>query len=166
MSNAELFDKAYRSVWGALLRRDDSDLSQHERDILSHVPIEGCSLGDLVRHLGLPKSTCSEIVKSLGQRGFLLRVRDQGDERRIRVSLTAKGRQRAQDAWVLEEEGLERALAQMPRRDQATLLRLMGELARLARSDPSARRMSSAPGVARPPRSQPAPRGTRSSRAG
>lgn len=133
MSSAELFDAAYRSIWMALHRPDDPDLSQHERDILSHIPREGCSLGTIVQHLGLPKSTCSEIVKSLGQRGFLLRVRDSADERRIHLSLTAKGRERVHDDRVLDQDGLSRALALLPDRDRATLLRLMQDLGDLAR---------------------------------
>lgn len=133
MSSAELFDTAYRSLWLALHRPDDPDLSQHEREILHHVPEHGCSLGDIVRHLGLPKSTCSEIVKSLGRRGFLVRVRDSADERRIHLSLTAKGRGRVQDDRVLDPVGLARALAMLPGRDRETLLRLMRDLGELAR---------------------------------
>ncbi len=86
-----------------------------------------------MRHLGLPKSTCSEIVKSLGQRGFLLRVRDRADERRIHLSLTAKGRERVQDDRVLDPVGLERALALLPGGGRATLLRLMRDLGELAK---------------------------------
>ena len=134
MSNAELFDQSYRSIWLALHRRDDPDLSQHERDILSHVPEAGCSLGDIVRHLGLPKRTCSEIVKSLGQRGFLLRVRDRADERRVLISLTTKGRERVRDDRVLDQAALGQALAQLPSRDRDTLLRLMQNLGEVARS--------------------------------
>src|SRR5712692_1037085 len=132
MSNTELFDAAYRSIWMALHRKDDPDLSQHEREILSHVPIGGCSLGDIVRHLVLPKSTGSEIVKSLAQRGFLLRVRDSVDERRVRLTLTVKGNARVAEDRVLDDEGLARALRAMPARDRATLLLLMHELGNLA----------------------------------
>ncbi len=146
MSNAELFDSAYRSIWMALHRRDDPDLSQHEREILSHVPREGCSLGDIVRHLGLPKSTCSEIVKSLGQRGFLLRVRDSADERRIHLSLTTKGRERVQDDRALDQDGLGRALALLPGRDRATLVRLLRDLGELAKSGHAASRKPAAGG--------------------
>lgn len=134
MSNSELFEKAYRSIWMSLHRRDDPDLSQHERDILSHIPPDGCSLGDIVRHLALPKSTCSEIVKSLAQRGFVNRVRDAADDRRIRLTLAREGRARVADDRVLEPAGLARALARLPTPDRSTLLRLMRKLAAVASS--------------------------------
>ena len=55
----------------ALRNPDDPDLTQHERQFLHHVPIEGAvSLTDLARHLALPKSTASVIVKSLARRGL------------------------------------------------------------------------------------------------
>lgn len=135
MSTAELFDRAYRSIWIALHRPDDPDLSQHERDVLSHIPPEGCQLGYIVQHLGLPKSTCSEMVKGLSKRGFLRRVRDDADERRIQITLTAAGKARVADDRVLDQDRLARALKRLPANDRAALLRLMRAVADGAKSD-------------------------------
>src|ERR1700719_517626 len=91
-SQAEQFDQLYGRLWRVLLRADTADLSQHERQLLHHVPAEkGIPLGAVARHLGIPKSSASEQVKSLERRGFLTRRRDPDDERRLSIVLTDFG---------------------------------------------------------------------------
>jgi MarR family transcriptional regulator, organic hydroperoxide resistance regulator len=133
MSSAEQFESAYRKLWAALHRPDDPDLSQHEREILHHVPAKGgCSLTEIVAHLGLPKSSCSEIVKGLTQRGFLNRVRDPSDDRRLQLTLTSRGRAKVADDRVLNVGHLSAALGRLRPADQKELVRLMAELAELS----------------------------------
>ena len=99
----ERFERAYRRVWGALHRGDEPGLSQHERQLLHHVPAAGgVALTDLARHLALPKSTASVVVKDLERRGFVRRRRDARDERRLAIVLTAEGRRRVAADTVLE----------------------------------------------------------------
>ena len=132
-SDQEQFEKLYRRVWGALMNPDDPDISQHERQLLHHVPADGAiSLGELARHLALPKSSASVVVKSLARRGFLERARDRADERRLRIALTREGRARVRADTVLEPRRLEAALARLPERRKRELLRGMEELARAA----------------------------------
>src|SRR2546430_7249713 len=101
-SATEQCELLYRRIWGALNRPDEPDLSQHERQLLHHVPADGAvSLGWLAEHLGLPKSTASVLVKSLGQRGFVERARDSDDERRLAIALTGDGRARVAADTVL-----------------------------------------------------------------
>jgi DNA-binding MarR family transcriptional regulator len=114
-SAAEHFETLYRRIWGALNRPDAPDLSQHERQLLHHVPVDGAvSLTWLAEHLGLPKSTASTVVKSLGQRGFVARARDPQDERRLAIALTEQGRARLAEDTVLDPAGLRAALATLP----------------------------------------------------
>lgn len=130
MSSAEQFESSYRKLWAALHRPDDPDLSQHERQILHHVPAEGgCTLSAIVTHLGLPKSSCSEIVKGLTQRGFLNRVRDPSDDRRLQLTLTELGKEKVADDRVLNVGRLAAALGQLRPADQKELVRLVAELA-------------------------------------
>ena len=115
------------------MKPDDPDLSQHERQLLHHVPADGAiSLGELARHLALPKSSASVVVKSLARRGFLERARDRADERRLRIALTPEGRARVRADTVLEPRRLEAALGRLPERRRRELLRALGELARAA----------------------------------
>jgi hypothetical protein len=51
------FDRLYRRIWSSAAQLDDPDLSQHERQVLDHIPSEGTTLTRLARHLGLPKGT-------------------------------------------------------------------------------------------------------------
>ena len=119
----ERFERAYRRIWGALHRGDEPGLSQHERQLLHHVPAEGgVALTDLARHLLLPKSTASVAVKDLERRGFVRRRRDARDERRLAIVLTGEGRRRVEADTVLEPEALAGALAGLDPATRAALL--------------------------------------------
>jgi DNA-binding MarR family transcriptional regulator len=132
-SDAERFEAGYRRLWGALHRGDDPDLSQHERQLLHHVPAEGgVALTWLARHLALPKSTTSVLVKDLARRGFVERARDPDDERRLAIVLTPEGRRRVAADSVLEPDRLATALAALPERQRAPLLRGLERLAEAA----------------------------------
>jgi DNA-binding MarR family transcriptional regulator len=123
----------YRQLWGALHRPDDGGdgLGQHERELLAHVG-DGASLTWLTRHLLLPKSTASVLVKDLERRGFLTRRRDADDERRLRITLTGRGAAAVAADHVLDLVALDRALGRLPAGDRATLLRLVERLADIA----------------------------------
>jgi DNA-binding MarR family transcriptional regulator len=119
----------------ALHRPDDPDLSQHERQLLHHVPMHAAiSLTELARHLALPKSSASVVVKSLARRGFLARARDAQDERRLRIELTDEGRARVQADTVLEPTRLQAALDRLPERQREQLLAALRALADAAES--------------------------------
>src|SRR4051794_19882424 len=136
-SASEHFEILYRRIWGALNRPDAPDLSQHERDLLHHVPADGAvSLTWLAGHLGLPKSTASMVVKGLGQRGFVQRTRDPGDERRLAIALTDQGRARLAQDTVLEPEALAAALAKLSPSVRAALLDGLAQLADAAEAVP------------------------------
>ena len=129
-SDVERFELAYRAIWGALNRNDDPDLSQHERQLLHHIPATGgVALTALATHLALPKSSASVLVKDLARRGFVRRVRDSADERRLALTLTAKGRRRIETDTVLRPDALAAALAALPRRRRQDLLAGMEALA-------------------------------------
>jgi DNA-binding MarR family transcriptional regulator len=132
-SDHERFEHAYRRLWGALHRGDEPGLSQHERQLLHHVPASGgVALMDLARHLALPKSTASVVVKDLERRGFVRRRRDRDDERRLAIVLTAEGRRRVAADTVLEPERLARALAALPEARRVALLDAVEALAEAA----------------------------------
>lgn len=129
-SDAEQFDHLYGRLWAALFKADAEDLSQHERQLLHHVGDErGVSLGVVARHLGIPKSSASERVKSLERRGFLTRRRDTQDERRLSIVLTDAGVARVRRDSVLDLARLAAALKKMSAQERKALL---GGLERLA----------------------------------
>ena len=129
-SHAEQFDELYGRLWRALLKADTEDLSQHERQLLHHVPAEkGIPLGVLARHLGMPKSSASEQVKSLERRGFLSRRRDPEDERQLSIVLTAAGVARVSHDSVLDLVRLAAALKKVSADDRRALLTGLDRLA-------------------------------------
>jgi DNA-binding MarR family transcriptional regulator len=133
LSDSERYELAYRRVWGALHRGDEPDLGQHERQLLHHLPREGgVALSWLARHLALPKSTTSVLLKDLERRGFVQRARDARDERRLAVVLTGEGHRRVQADTVLEPARLAQALERLPARRRASLLAGMDALAAAA----------------------------------
>src|SRR5438309_11577175 len=113
-SQAEQFDQLYGRLWRALLKADTEDLPQHDRQLLHHVPAEkGIPLGVVARHLGMPKSSASEQVKSLERRGFLTRHRDPEDERQLSIVLTAPRVARVSQDSVLDLVRLPAALRRL-----------------------------------------------------
>jgi DNA-binding MarR family transcriptional regulator len=132
-SDSARFERAYASLWMALHRSDEPDLSQHERQVLHHVPAEGgIQLSRVAWHLALPKSTASVLVKDLERRGFLVRRRDPQDERRLAITLTPQGQARVRADSVLDPVGLAAALAALPETERRTLLESMERLAAAA----------------------------------
>jgi DNA-binding MarR family transcriptional regulator len=140
----EQFEVLYRRLWASLRRHEDSDLSQHELQLLHHVPPPGAGavpLNHLAHHLALPKSTASVLVKDLERRGFLRRARDPSDERQLAIVLTAAGQRRVAADSVLDPERLARALRSLTATERRALLSALERLAaaseRLAADHPA-----------------------------
>ena len=139
-STAEQFDVLYSSLWRAFFKPEAADLSQHERQLLHHVPaVRGIPLGDVSNHLGIPKSSASEQVKSLERRGFLRRRRDPDDERRLSIVLTKKGQERVASDSVLDVKRLATALKKLSTMERVALLAGLERLTAAAPKVPSAR---------------------------
>jgi MarR family transcriptional regulator, organic hydroperoxide resistance regulator len=134
-SYAEQFDELYGRLWRVFFRADADDLTQHERQLLHHIRSEkGVSLGVVARHLGIPKSSASEQVKSLERRGFLTRRRDPTDERRLSIVLTDAGVTRVTRDSVLDLAPLAAALKKLSVGDRRALLVGLERLAAAARA--------------------------------
>lgn len=57
---------------------------------------EGLKMSELEHHAGLKKSTLSETVNVLVEQGYIHRKRSKEDRRVVKVSLTRKGREKAE----------------------------------------------------------------------
>src|SRR5205814_10568680 len=65
-STAEQFDALYGRLWRAFIKPDADDLSQHERQLLHHVPaVGGIPLGGVPNNHGIQMSKASEQVTRL-----------------------------------------------------------------------------------------------------
>jgi DNA-binding MarR family transcriptional regulator len=130
-SATERFEVAYGAVWLNLRRGDDGDLSEHERQLLHHIPAvaPGVPLGEVAAHLALPNSSASVLVKDLARRGFVRRTRDRRDERRLALVLTRRGAQRVAADSVLDPARLTAALASLDAAERQALVRALERVA-------------------------------------
>lgn len=131
----EQFDKLYGRLWRALRRREADDLSQHEMQLLHHVPAAASgsvTLQQLAQHLALPKSTASMLVKDLERRGFLRRSRNPRNERELAIVLTDLGAARVAADTVLDPAGLAAALAQLSKKERRRMLEALEHLVRVS----------------------------------
>ena len=130
-SATERFSDAFARVWLHLRRGDDPDLSEHERQLLHHIPAKapGVTLGEVADHLALPRSSASVLVKDLARRGFVRRARDRADERRLALLLTAEGARRVAADSVLDPQRLDAALAALEPAERAALVDALERLA-------------------------------------
>jgi DNA-binding MarR family transcriptional regulator len=130
-SASERFQTAFAQVWLHLRRGDDADLSEHERQLLHHIPAAapGVTLGEVADHLALPRSSASVLVKDLARRGFVRRARDRADERRLALLLTAEGARRVAADSVLHPERLDAALDALEPSERAALVDALERLA-------------------------------------
>ena len=145
----ERFQGAFAQVWLHLRRGDDPDLSEHERQLLHHIPARapGVTLGEVADHLALPRSSASVLVKDLARRGFVRRARDRRDERRLALLLTAEGARRVAQDSVLDPERLDAALGTLGAAEREALVDALERLARVGAADPApARRRRAAAG--------------------
>jgi DNA-binding MarR family transcriptional regulator len=93
-----------RSTAEQLSQRDASLLAHlHERDAVTQA--------DLARHMSVAKSTLSEALAGLEERGFVLRGSSEQDGRGASVRRTRRGTEAMSGASVLESDRLRGVLA-------------------------------------------------------
>jgi DNA-binding MarR family transcriptional regulator len=86
-------------------------------------------VSELATCMGLDASTASRHVRHLEDGGYLARTNDPGDRRASRVRVTPKGRGALTRAMRARAAVVDRAIADWPDDDRATLATLMTRLA-------------------------------------
>src|SRR5690349_22884903 len=67
-------------------------LSRHQASILDHLDeIEPTTIMDLAAHMGVTAATMSIAIDRLESKGYVVRVKDAKDRRRVHVRLTSGG---------------------------------------------------------------------------
>ena len=119
----------------AVSRRLKSRLPQGQVEptmmfVLHQVQANGSlRVSELANCMGLDASTASRHVRHLEDGGYLARTGDPGDRRASRVRVTPKGRGALARAMRARAAVLDRAIADWPDDDRATLATLMTRLA-------------------------------------
>jgi DNA-binding MarR family transcriptional regulator len=80
-------------------RRAPQLSSSEARALIELVTARGIAQGELAGLLGLEKSTVSRLAAGLERKGWIRRGRDEGNQRYVRLYLTAEGRVVAARVW-------------------------------------------------------------------
>jgi DNA-binding MarR family transcriptional regulator len=107
-------------------RRDpktDREISAHQASILDHLDVvEPTLVGELADHMGVTSSTMSLGLDRLERGGLVLRMRDAGDKRRVRVLLTPAGARMKSAGSVLEPQRVRALLRRLSASERAAAL--------------------------------------------
>jgi DNA-binding MarR family transcriptional regulator len=132
--------RCYPQIYFACHRRHVRDektqnlLSAHQASILDHLDdVEGTSLFELARHMGVTASTMSLTVDRLERGGYVRRERSKQDARRVELRLTPAGMRVKRQQKVLEPDLIETMLARMDEKRRRKALRGLELLAEAAR---------------------------------
>jgi DNA-binding MarR family transcriptional regulator len=101
---------------------------------LRHLAAAGpLTVGEQASHLGISHATATEVVDRLEAKGLVERMKDDGDQRRVFVSLTERGReQTAALAGRNVEDPFLQAVAALPASTRAAIIEGLGALLRAA----------------------------------
>ena len=88
----------------------------------------GASVSDLANHIGLTMAATSRLVGSLAGRGLLKTNSDPADRRRLRLSLTPRGRAHLRVTFEHARNHFAGLLAGLPRGDRSALIHALRRL--------------------------------------
>jgi len=112
---------------------NEAQLSARDSTILAHLSVdELTSPSKLAKHLKITLSTVSEATAKLEELGYVKCERDQNDERKQRLRLTAKGIGAMRKSSVLDFEKVGKLLSRLSEGDRKKAIEGMTLLARAA----------------------------------
>jgi len=105
-------------------------LSRHQASILDHLDeIDPITLNDLARHMGVTAATMSLAIDRLERKGYVARLRDAADRRRVHVRLTPSGVRVRDASSVLDPPRVEALVAQLTDDEREAAIRGLALLA-------------------------------------
>jgi len=100
------------------------------RALFELLSARGIVQGELAGLLGLEKSTVSRLAAGLERKGWIRRVRDEANQRYVRLQLTAEGRVVAARVWRGWQDRQARIVGALSERERAGLAVGLGGLIR------------------------------------
>ena len=108
-------------------------LSRHQASILDHLDeLDPTTVNDLARHMGVTPATMSLALDRLQRRGYVARLRDNPDRRRVHVRLTAAGVRMREATSVLDPPRVEELLSRLTGDEREAAVRGLALLAAAA----------------------------------
>jgi DNA-binding MarR family transcriptional regulator len=100
------------------------------RALIELVSARGIAQGELAAVLGLDKSTVSRLAAGLERKGWIRRGRDEGNQRYVRLYLTAQGGEVSARVWQAWQSRQARIMAALSADERAGLSAGLGGLVR------------------------------------
>ncbi|HZE83563.1 MAG TPA: MarR family winged helix-turn-helix transcriptional regulator [Puia sp.] len=108
----------------------DVKLTAHQMSVLGHLePDEPIALFDLAMHMGVTPSTMSITIERLLKLGYVERVRDKKDARKISLTLSRQGAKIKRKHSVLDPELVASLLLRLSEKEKKIVLDGLGLLA-------------------------------------
>ena len=108
-------------------------LSRHQASVLDHLDEQDATtLNGLARHMGVTAATMSLTIDRLERKGYVVRVRDIADRRRVNVRLTAAGVRVRDASSVLDLALVESLMGRLREADRSAAIRGLSLLAEAA----------------------------------
>jgi DNA-binding MarR family transcriptional regulator len=111
-------------------------LSRHQASVLDHLDeLDPTTVNDLARHLGVTAATMSLALDRLERKGYVGRMRDHADRRRVHVRLTAAGVRVRSASSVLDPPRVEALMARLTDEERDAAIRGLALLASAAQKE-------------------------------
>lgn len=110
-------------------------LSRHQASVLDHLDeIEPTTILDLSRHMGVTAGTMSVAIDRLERKGYVVRLRDAADRRKVHVRLTSAGVRVRDASSVLDPARVEALMKRLPVSDRERAIAGLELLAQAAQA--------------------------------
>jgi DNA-binding MarR family transcriptional regulator len=108
-------------------------LSRHQASVLDHLDeTDPITLNSLASHMGVTAATMSLTMDRLEKKGYVVRLRDVADRRRVQLRLTSAGVRVREATSVLDASLVEAMVARLSDEDRESAVRGLALLARAA----------------------------------
>jgi DNA-binding MarR family transcriptional regulator len=119
-----LFPRINRWAQTRIERKDlGADLSLRQLSALYIIRHESATLGEVARRLMVTPAVVTGLIDRLEKRGYVRRVNEPGDRRRIHLALTDEGRARSVDVENSLVADIANRISKLSARDMDTLAR-------------------------------------------
>ena len=116
-------------------------LSRHQASILDHLDeIDPTTVMDLAKHMGVTAATMSLAIDRLERKGYVVRLKDAKDRRRVHVRLTTAGVRVRDASSVLDPARVEALVGRLSDEERAQAIVGLALLARAAQEQMHASR--------------------------
>jgi DNA-binding MarR family transcriptional regulator len=110
-------------------------LSRHQASVLDHLDeVDPITLNGLARHMGVTPGTMSLTIDRLERKGYVVRLRDVADRRRVHVRLTTAGVRVREASSVLDPPLVEAVVARLSDEDREAAIHGLRLLAAAAQA--------------------------------